>query len=115
MKRHAPDHFGATMLSAAFSIFSTAYVVKALGLAPRDSLLSRVTYKKCDSSQEAHDAIPQALMLGGMLMQSLEERRSLWIAAVALALHFKDLEQLLTENLLQMTAQTWQEHWCPQE
>ena len=34
MKRHAPEIFGATTLSAAFSLFSTACAAKALGLAP---------------------------------------------------------------------------------
>ena len=34
MKRHAPEIFGATTLSAAFSLFSTAFAAKAMGLAP---------------------------------------------------------------------------------
>ena len=34
MKRHAPEIFGATILSAAFSLFSTAFAARALGLAP---------------------------------------------------------------------------------
>ena len=36
MKRHAPEIFGATTLSAAFSLFSTAFAAKAMGLAPGD-------------------------------------------------------------------------------
>ena len=34
MKRHAPEIFGATTLSAAFSLFSTAMAARAMGLAP---------------------------------------------------------------------------------
>ena len=34
MKRHAPEIFGATTLSAAFSLFSTAVAARAMGLAP---------------------------------------------------------------------------------
>ncbi len=34
MKRHAPEIFGATTLSAAFSLFSTAFAARAMGLAP---------------------------------------------------------------------------------
>lgn len=34
MKRHAPEIFGATTLSAAFSMFSTAYAARMMGLAP---------------------------------------------------------------------------------
>ena len=36
MKRHAPEIFGATTLSAAFSLFSTAYAARVMGLAPGD-------------------------------------------------------------------------------
>jgi putative effector of murein hydrolase len=36
MKRHAPEIFGATTLSAAFSLFSTAYAGRLMGLAPGD-------------------------------------------------------------------------------
>lgn len=32
MKRHAPEIFGATILSSVFSLFSTAFAAKALGL-----------------------------------------------------------------------------------
>lgn len=32
MKRHAPEIFGATILSALFSLFSTAFAAKAIGL-----------------------------------------------------------------------------------
>ena len=35
MKRHAPEILGATLLSAAFSFFSTAFAAKALGLSTR--------------------------------------------------------------------------------
>ena len=34
MKRHAPEIFGATILSATFSMFSTAIAARAMGLAP---------------------------------------------------------------------------------
>ncbi len=34
MKRHAPEIFGATILSATFSMFSTALAARAMGLAP---------------------------------------------------------------------------------
>jgi putative effector of murein hydrolase len=34
MVRHAPEVFGATTLSAAFSMFSTAAAARAFGLAP---------------------------------------------------------------------------------
>ncbi len=34
MRRHAPEIFGATVLSAAFSLFATAVAAKAIGLAP---------------------------------------------------------------------------------
>ncbi|EIE23379.1 hypothetical protein COCSUDRAFT_15440, partial [Coccomyxa subellipsoidea C-169] len=34
MRRHAPEIFGATVLSAAFSLFATAIAAKAIGLAP---------------------------------------------------------------------------------
>ena len=34
MKRHAPEIFGATILSATFSMFSTAFAARAMGLAP---------------------------------------------------------------------------------
>lgn len=32
MKRHAPEIFGATILSALFSLFSTAFAARAIGL-----------------------------------------------------------------------------------
>ena len=38
MRRHAPEIFGATTLSAAFSMFSTAYAAKVLGLAPGEEM-----------------------------------------------------------------------------
>ena len=34
MRRHAPEIFGSTVLSAAFSLFATAFAGKAIGLAP---------------------------------------------------------------------------------
>ena len=34
MKRHAPEILGATLLSSLFSMFSTAFAARALGLAP---------------------------------------------------------------------------------
>lgn len=38
MRRHAPEIFGSTVLSAAFSLFATAFAGKAIGLAPGDAL-----------------------------------------------------------------------------
>ena len=36
MKRHAPEILGATFLSSAFNMFSTAFLAKALGLQARE-------------------------------------------------------------------------------
>ncbi len=37
MRRHAPEIFGSTVLSAAFSLFATAFAAKTIGLAPGDA------------------------------------------------------------------------------
>lgn len=47
MRRHAPEIFGSTVLSAAFSLFATAAAAKAIGLAPGAGLVQTRGPQNC--------------------------------------------------------------------
>ena len=61
MKRHAPEIFGDTTLSAAVYLFSTAFAAKAMGLAPGDCLVLSVIWSRAAHGSQSCPKFPQAL------------------------------------------------------
>ena len=61
MKRHAPEIFGATTLSAAFSLFSTAFAARAMGLAPGNRLVLSVIWSRAAQGSQSCPKFAQIL------------------------------------------------------